>query len=166
MSIVDRLRRREHGLPRVVTIGGQSLRTLQNRFIASKFTVDLGVSDMTKDPAFTTLPDPVEIRLKKLSPASLGFKRLPEYREMVEAAGKRGFDLLPAETALHLRLAYEHQPMGEGLVMGMEPILDRGEYPRVFYLAHNPDGLFLSYAWTDMGASWPRGAECVFAERK
>ncbi len=55
--------------------------------------------------------------------------------------------LLPAAAAVHYRLEYVDQPLGEVIFVGMDPIAGIDGGPSVFGLAHDRRGLWLFGTW-------------------
>jgi hypothetical protein len=54
-----------------------------------------------------------------------------------------GLGLCPAEVGPQWRLQYADQPMGEWILVGMEPISDSDGYLKVFDVARLEDGRWL-----------------------
>jgi hypothetical protein len=74
-------------------------------------------------PAFTISGTKLEVELLTVSAAELGFLgETASLRQIYERAQRLGFGLAPAEIAPQLRLQYLDQPIGEFLIIGMEPI--------------------------------------------
>ena len=163
MSAPERQEQRKTGIPRILTIGGQSTSTLRHRL---ERVMTLHESIMMANSGFTTLPEPTQIELENLPLTSLGFTTRATIGEVLKRAGSRGLDPVPAEAALYLPSAYETQPMDEQLTMGMEPIPGIFDFLRVFTLVHRPNGLRLASTWAAPVDSWSPESEFVFSKRK
>ena len=79
-----------------------------------------------------------------MSAAELGFKTdTVTLGEMYARAQQLGFALAPAEIAPQLRLQYFDQPIGEFLVIGMQPIKTWNGEPVVLNVANGGAGLVI-----------------------
>jgi hypothetical protein len=74
-------------------------------------------------PAFSVSSTKLSVELFAVSAAELGFETdTVTLAQIYARAQQLGFGLAPAEIAPQLRLQYSDQPMGEFLIIGMEPI--------------------------------------------
>ena len=94
-----------------------------------------------------------EIELVLVTVADLGFTKATRRDAIYNRAKELGLDLVPAEVGPQLRLAYTDQPMGEWLLMAMEPIADSDGDLDVFDVERYGDGqwLFANYGDPDYG---------------
>jgi hypothetical protein len=67
-----------------------------------------------------------------------------EYEEICERAKQLGLLMCPAEVGLQLRLQYKKQPLGEWIVIAMEPIIGSDNEPKLFIVGRNNIGLWLN----------------------
>src|SRR5262249_41163699 len=95
-------------------------------------------------PAFTVGATKTSVELFALSAAELGFQTdTAPLADIFARAQQLGFGLAAAEVAPQLRLQYFDQPLGEFLVVGMEPIKTwRGELV-ILNVANSGAGLVL-----------------------
>ena len=95
-------------------------------------------------PAFTVSSTKTKVELFAVSAAELGFKTdTVTLGEMYARAQQLGFGLAPAEIAPQLRLQYFDQPIGEFLVIGMQPIKTWNGDPVVLNVANGGAGLVI-----------------------
>ncbi len=100
-------------------------------------------NDILGKPAFTVADKETEIDLVVVSNADLGFKKGACLKDTYERALEMGLVLCPNETGPQLRLQYIDQPMGEWLLIAMDPIKDSGGGLSVFSVEHRGDGAWL-----------------------
>jgi hypothetical protein len=95
-------------------------------------------------PAFSLSVTKTNVDLIAVSPAELGFQAdAASLGEIYARARQLGFGLAPAEIAPQLRLQYFDQPIGEFLVIGMEPIKTWEGEPVILTVANGGAGLLL-----------------------
>jgi hypothetical protein len=95
-------------------------------------------------PAFGVSSTKTNVELFAVSAADLGFKTGTVTLANVYARAQQlGFGLTPAEIAPQLRLQYIDQPMGEFLIIGMEPIKTWEGEPVILNVANGGAGLIL-----------------------
>ena len=95
-------------------------------------------------PAFSVSSSKREVDLVVVSAAELGFENdTASLADIRARAQQLGFGHAPAEVALQLRLQYVDQPVGEFLVMGMEPITTWKGQPIVLTIANGGAGLIV-----------------------
>ena len=102
------------------------------------------------------------LRLARFTVAELGFPKGSRYDAICERANARGLRLCPAEVGLALRLQYVDQPLGEWLVIAMEPITDEDGDSDLFSLDRGGDALWLLAAWRHPGSFWSPDDTFVF----
>src|SRR3990167_9854935 len=85
----------------------------------------------------------IEVDLVNISVKELGFNNSATLKDIYAKAKEYGFELCPNEVGPQLRLQYEDQPMGEWLIIGMEPIAGSGGGRGLFRVGHGSSGLWL-----------------------
>jgi uncharacterized protein YjiS (DUF1127 family) len=95
-------------------------------------------------PTFTLSATKADLELYTVSAAELGFQTQTAWLGQIYARAKQlGFGLAAAEIAPHLRLQYLDQPIGEFLIIGMEPIKTWEGEPVILTVANGGAGLIL-----------------------
>jgi len=95
-------------------------------------------------PAFTLSGTKTFIELFAVSAAELGFETATtSLGQIYTRARQLGFELAAAEIAPQLRLQYLDQPIGEFLIIGMEPINTWQGEPVILTVANGGAGLIL-----------------------
>nr|WP_249141571.1 hypothetical protein [Bradyrhizobium diazoefficiens] len=95
-------------------------------------------------PAFIVNAGKADIELLAVSAAELGVQgETAALRQIYAAAQQLGFALAPAEIGPQLRLQYLDQPIGEFLIIGMEPITTWTGDPVILTVANGGAGLIL-----------------------
>jgi hypothetical protein len=95
-------------------------------------------------PAFVVGSTKTDVELVAVSAAELGFKTDAVTLAAIYARARRlGFGLAPAELGPQLRLQYLDQPMGEFLIVGMEPIKTWSGELVILNVANGGAGLIL-----------------------
>ncbi|MGY4403644.1 hypothetical protein [Bradyrhizobium sp. USDA 3315] len=95
-------------------------------------------------PTFTVSTTKGTIELFAVSPEELGFDTdTVRLAALYARARQLGFELATAEVAPQLRLQYFEQPMGEFLIIGMEPIKTWSGAPVILNVANGGAGLLL-----------------------
>jgi len=95
-------------------------------------------------PAFTVSGNKTDLDLVIVSAAQLGIQgETVPLRKMYAHAQRRGLGLAPAEVAPQLRLQYLDQPIGEFLIIAMEPIRTWSGDPVILTVANCGAGLIL-----------------------
>jgi len=95
-------------------------------------------------PAFTLSATKTEVELFAVSAAELGFQTdTASLADIYARAQHLGFGLAAAEVAPQLRLQYFDQPIGEFLIIGMEPIKTWNGEPFILNVANGGAGLIL-----------------------
>ena len=109
---------------RTITVG-----TFANSFalLNALDAAGCGIGDSAEEilarPAFTVGTTKTSVELFALSVADLGFRANTVTLTAIYARARQlGFELAAAEVGPQLRLQYFDQPMGEFLIVGMEPI--------------------------------------------
>jgi len=95
-------------------------------------------------PAFTLGLTKTDVELFAVSVAELGFQTdTASLADIYARAQQLGFQLAAAEVAPQLRLQYFDQPIGEFLIIGMEPIKTWKGEPVILTVANGGAGLIL-----------------------
>jgi hypothetical protein len=95
-------------------------------------------------PTFTLSAGRTDVELLAVSPAELGFHtETASLGQIYARAQQLGFELAAAEIGPLLRLQYFDQPIGEFLIIGMEPIETWKGEPVIFTVANGGAGLIL-----------------------
>nr|WP_235885721.1 hypothetical protein [Bradyrhizobium niftali] len=115
-------------------------------------------------PTFTVTSHKTDVDLVALSPAQLGFTSDTVSLATVYARARQlGFELAAAEVGPQLRIQYLDQPMGEFLIIGMEPIKKWSGEPIILNVANGGAGLILIGQDGRAGAEIPVTSRFVFA---
>jgi hypothetical protein len=102
------------------------------------------VAEILARPAFVLSSRKTEVELVAVSAADLGFQgETASLRSIYVRAQGLGLGLAPAEIAPQLRLQYLDQPIGEFLIIGMEPIRTWAGEPVITTVANGGAGLIL-----------------------
>ncbi len=133
-------------------------------------------SNILSKPAFTVASAETSLELVQVAVGELGFeqghtlivgypdvKLLVTREQIYDRALKKGLVLCPAEVGPQLRLQYPDQPMGEWMLIAIEPIADSGGDLNVFCVERDSAGCWL-HACTDAGY-WDQRTRWVFARR-
>ena len=107
-----------------------------------------GVGDSAAEilarPAFTVSATTADVGLIAVAVAELGFQTdTASLADIYARARQLGFALVAAEAAPQLRLQYLDQPIGEFLIIGMEPIKTWSGDPVILTVANGGAGLIL-----------------------
>jgi len=128
-----------------ITVGSFSdLFALRNALNA----VGCGIGDSAEEvlarPAFTLSATRSDVEIVAVSAAELGFRtETASLGQIYARAQQLGFELAAAEIAPQLRLQYFDQPIGEYLIVGMEPIKTWKGEPVILTVANGGAGLIL-----------------------
>jgi hypothetical protein len=102
------------------------------------------IAEILTRPAFTLYPSKTDVELIAVSAAELGFQTDTASLASIYARAQHlGFRLAAAEVAPQLRLQYFDQPIGEFLIIGMEPIKTWKGEPVILTVANGGAGLIL-----------------------
>jgi len=130
---------------KTITIG-----TFANVFALSTAldTVGCGIGNSAGEilarPTFTLRGAKTNVELFTVSAAELGFKTdTASLADIFARAKQLGFGLAAAEVGPQLRLQYFDQPIGEFLIIGMEPIRTWTGTPIILNVANGGAGLIL-----------------------
>jgi hypothetical protein len=107
-------------------------------------TVGGSAAEILGRPAFTLSPETTDVELVAVSAAELGFlTETASLGQIYDRAKQLGLELAAAEIAPQLRLQYFDQPIGEFLIIAMEPIKTWNGEPVILTVANGGAGLSL-----------------------
>ena len=136
---------REVATWKTITIGNyaDSLK-LRNELNGVGCNVGGQAAEILARPTFILAPHKANIELALVSPAQLGFTSDTVTLANVYARAQNlGFELAAPEVGPQLRIQYFDQPMGEFLIIGMEPIKTWSGEPVILNVANGGAGLIL-----------------------
>lgn len=140
---------------------------LRNAMSAMGCDVGNLAAEVLARPAFTLSGTRTDVDLLIVSAAELGFQgETASLAEIYARAQRLGFGLAPAEIAPQLRLQYLDQPIGEFLIIGMEPIRTRADEPVILTVANGGAGLILIGQDSHDGAEISVTSRLVFVRPK
>jgi hypothetical protein len=117
---------------------------LRNALDAAGCAIGDSAKEILARPAFTISATKTEVALIAVSAAELGFRTdTASLAHIYARAQQLGFGLAAAEVAPQLRLQYFDQPIGEFLIIGMEPIKTWKGEPVILTVANGGAGLIL-----------------------
>jgi uncharacterized protein YjiS (DUF1127 family) len=117
---------------------------LRNAMSAVGCEIGNSAAEILARPAFTLANNKADAELVALTAADLGIRgETASLRQIYAVAQRFGFGLAPAEIAPQLRLQYLDQPIGEFLIIGMDPISTRAGEPVILTVANGGAGLIL-----------------------
>ncbi|MBW7972592.1 hypothetical protein HYH08_24305 [Bradyrhizobium sp. BR 10289] len=115
-------------------------------------------------PTFAVASQKTAVELVTVSPAELGVTSdAATLADVYARAGQLGFELAAAEVGPQLRLQYLDQPIGEFLIVGMEPIKTWSGEPIILNVANGGAGLILIGQDGSAGAEIPATSRFIFA---
>ena len=130
---------------KTITIGtfADSL-ALRNELASKGCNVGAQAAEILARPTFTVSSQKTNVELLDLSPAQLGFTSDTVTLASVYARAQQfGLELAAAEVGPQLRLQYLDQPIGEFLIIGMDPIKTWSGEPIILNVANGGAGLIL-----------------------
>jgi len=130
---------------KTITIGtfANSIK-LRNELDGMGCNVGGQAAEIMARPIFAVASQKTDVKLVTVSPAQLGFTSDTATLAGIYARARQlGFELAAAEVGPQLRIQYLDQPIGEFLVIGMEPILTWGGEPIILNVANGGAGLIL-----------------------
>jgi hypothetical protein len=149
---------------RTIQIGTyNSVEELLQALLDAENRISDGGDDILKRTLLAT--EPTEVDLVIVTVAELGFPDGATRKQIYEKAFSLGLELCPAEVGPQLRLQYRDQPLGEWLLVAMEPIADSDGYPKVFLVKHDDDGLWLYSYYGDLALYWDGDDRWVFRRK-
>lgn len=130
---------------KTITIGNfaDSLK-LRNAMDSMGCNVGGLAAEILARPTFILASHKTNMELALVSPAQLGFTSdSVTLADVYARARNLGFELASAEVGPQLRIQYFDQPMGEFLIIGMEPIKTWSGEPIILNVANGGAGLIL-----------------------
>lgn len=126
------------------------------------------ISDWANDilGKISVCPEEREVELVLVSGADLGQIEPESRKRIFERASEHGLERCHPEVGPQLRQQYHDQPMGEWLLIGMDPVTDSDGRPGVFNVVRRGGGSWLGTHCGDPGYLWLPGSRWVFARRK
>ncbi|MDA9509593.1 hypothetical protein XI09_34150 [Bradyrhizobium sp. CCBAU 11386] len=130
---------------KTITIGTfANFFALSNALDAVGCGIGNSAGEILARPTFTLRGTKTSVELFTVSAAELGFKTdTASLADIYARAKQLGFGLAAAEVGPQLRLQYFDQPIGEFLVIGMEPIRTWKGAPVILNVANGGAGLIL-----------------------
>jgi hypothetical protein len=117
---------------------------LRNALDAAGCSIGNSAGEILARPAFTLGATKTVVELFAVSAAELGFQTdTASLADIYARAQQLGFGLAAAEVAPQLRLQYFDQPIGEFLIIGMEPIKTWSGEPVILTVANDGAGLIV-----------------------
>jgi len=117
---------------------------LRNRLDSMGCGVGGQAAEILARPAFIVSSRETDMELVLVSPVQLGFTSDTVTLGNVYARARQlGFELAAAEVGPQLRMQYLDQPIGEFLIIGMEPIATWSGEPIILNVANGGAGLIL-----------------------
>ena len=107
-----------------------------------------------------------DIELILVSVRELGFKNGATRKDIFDREVEKGLDLCPTEVGPQLALQYLDQPLGEWIIVAMEPIAASVGGLSLFRVGCGGDGLWLYTRFGDSAFFWHPGFRFVFVRRK
>lgn len=118
-------------------------------------------------PTFIIASHKTNVELALVSPTQLGFTSdRVTLANLYTRARNLGFELAPAEVGPQLRIQYFDQPIGEFLIIGMEPIKTWSGEPVILNVANGGAGLILIGQDGRAEAEIPITSRIVFARSR
>ena len=146
-----------------------NLRTADDfrRALTDKGFLISGWANDILDRANLTVPESVtELELVVLSNAKLGFPNGAIYGDTCRRILELGYDLCPPRAGPELRIQYSDQPLGEWLILAMEPVAALGDCLDAWRVERDSDGRWLRGAYGSPSDFWFGDDRFVFVRRK
>nr|WP_249154432.1 hypothetical protein [Bradyrhizobium manausense] len=153
---------------KTITIGAfaDSL-TLRNELDSKGCNVGGQAAEILARPTFTVGSQKTNVELANVSPAQLGFTSdSVTLADVYARAQQLGLGLAAAEVGPQLRIQYFDQPIGEFLIIGMEPIKTWSGEPIILNVANGGAGLILIGQDGRAEAEIPVTSRFVFARSR
>jgi hypothetical protein len=130
---------------KIITVGTfASSFALRNALDAARCGVGDSAGEILARPSFTVSATKADVELMAVSAAELGFETDTAPLASIYARARQlGFGLASAEVGPQLRLQYFDQPIGEFLIIGMEPIKTWKGETIILSVANGGAGLIL-----------------------
>ena len=130
---------------KTITVGTfADLFALRNALDAVGCSIGTSAGEILGRPTFTLSATKTSVELFAVSASELGFQTdTASLDDIYARARKVGFGLAAAEIGPQLRLQYFDQPVGEFLIVGMEPLRTWNGEPVILIVANGGAGLIL-----------------------
>ncbi len=148
-----------------IEIGGKTKKELEKEMVKQKIQVNNWTKSMMKSDDFTIAKKSESVDLIRLKVRDLNLTN-PTTENIYKKAEELGLELCPPEVGPQYRLQYNDQPTGEYLYIGMKQITDSDDYPVVFKLNRDDEGLWLDSYWAQPTNEWNPERGFVFRLRK
>jgi hypothetical protein len=129
---------------RTTTLGShKGVDSYRDALDAAKMKIGDAADEILGRPAFHYVKGKTEVELTLVSAAELGVKSESPLSEVYQRATQLGLALCPPEVGPQLRLDYRDQPVGESLLIAMEPVKTYYGDPTILALMNFGSGLAL-----------------------
>jgi hypothetical protein len=122
---------------RTTTIGSyKGVDAYRDALDAANIKIGDAANEIMGRPAFPYVTAKTEVELAVVSAAELGVESELPLADVYNRAGQVGLVLCPAEVGPQLRLDYREQPLGESLIVAMEPVNTYSGEPTILSLVN------------------------------
>jgi hypothetical protein len=129
---------------RTTTLGShKGVDSYRDALDAAKMKIGDAADEILGRPAFHYVREKTEVELTLVSVAELGVESESPLSEVYQRATQLGLALCPPEVGPQLRLDYRDQPVGESLLIAMEPVKTYYGEPTILSLINFGSGLAL-----------------------
>jgi hypothetical protein len=129
---------------RTTTLGSyKGVNAYRDAFDAAKIKIGDAADEILGRPAFPYVRGKTDLELTVVSAAELGVESESALADVYKHARRLGLVLCPAEVGPQLRLDYRDQPLGESLIIAMEPVNTYNGDPTILSLMNFGTGLAL-----------------------
>jgi hypothetical protein len=129
---------------RTTTLGShKGVDSYRDALDTAKMKIGDAADEILGRPAFHYVKEKTEVELTLVSAAELGVKSESPLSEVYQRATQLGLALCPPEVGPQLRLDYRDQPVGESLLIAMEPVKTYYGAPTILSLMNFGSGLAL-----------------------
>jgi hypothetical protein len=129
---------------RTTTLGSyKGVNAYRDALDAAKIKIGDAADEILGRPAFPYMRGKTDLELTVVSAAELGVESESALADVYNRARQLGLVLCPAEVGPQLRLDYRDQPLGESLIIAMEPVNTYNGDPTILSLVNFGTGLAL-----------------------
>jgi len=129
---------------RTTTLGShKGVDSYRDALDAAKMKIGDAADEILGRPAFQYVREKTEVELTLVSAAELGVETEASLSDLYQRATQLGLALCPPEVGPQLRLDYRDQPVGESLLIAMEPVKTYYGEPTILSLMNFGTGLAL-----------------------
>jgi hypothetical protein len=133
---------------RTTTLGShKGVDSYRDALDAAKMKIGDAADEILGRPAFHYVGEKTELELTLVSVAELGVETESPLSEVYRRATQLGLALCPPEVGPQLRLDYRDQPVGESLLVAMEPVKTYHGEPTILSLMNS---VAASHSWVVM----------------